>query len=112
MLMTLFPLQPISPFYFPLLAPFLLCGGLVHIIMKEFLLISVLDFVLDPCLVDINSVGSNGPLFISCLAVLICFVADFMDLNLTIPMCCTWAILMAFWVVFVDQIINLLKLLI
>ena len=59
--MTLFSLQFISPFYFPLLAPFLLCVGLVQIIMKEFILISAFDLVLDPCLVDINSVGSNGP---------------------------------------------------
>ena len=57
-------------------------------------------------LVDIDSVGSNGPLFISCLAVLICFTADFMELNLTIPMCCSWAMLMAFWVVFVDPIFK------
>ena len=70
--------------------------GLVHIILKKFILISAFDLVLDPFLVGIDSVGSNGPLFISYLAVLTCFAADFMELNLTIPMCCSWAILVGF----------------
>ena len=106
--MTLFYHQPISP----LLAPFLLCVVLVHIIMKKFILISAFDLVLDPCLVGIDSVGSNGPLFISYLAVLIFFAADFMELNLSIPMCCSWAMLMAFWVVFMNPIFKFAQMLI
>ena len=103
-----FYLQPISP----LLAPFLLCVGLVHIILKKFILISAFDLVLDPFLVGIDSVGSNGPLFISYLAVLTCFAADCMELNLTIPMCCSWAILVAFWVVFMNPIFKFAQMLI
>ena len=86
--------------------------GLVHIILKKFILISAFDLVLDPFLVGIDSVGSNGPLFISYLAVLTCFAADFMELNLTIPMCCSWAILVAFWVVFMNPIFKFAQMLI